>query len=188
MLSHTNFVAQITILSSPSREWRMSEMAAGVVFPPYRSLAHLPAAHIAGVTGYLILPAFSGGTVFWMKKYNWPDFMRFNKALRITAVYTVPSIYLRIAKDPAVTDHFKTLHYASAGAAPMDGNLQKAASKKIGTGETKVGQAYGLSETTGAVTAQPVGEKDETGSISPVLPNTEIRIVDENDNVSLFFF
>jgi 4-coumarate--CoA ligase len=187
MLSHTNFVAQITILSGPSREWRVSQMDSGIVFPPYRTLAHLPAAHIAGVTGYLILPAFSGGTVFWMKKYNWPDFMRFNKALKITAVYTVPSIYLRIAKDPAVTDHFKTLYYASAGAAPMDGNLQKAASKKIGVGETKVGQAYGLSETTGAVTAQPAGdEKDQSGSISSVLPNTEIRIVDENDNVGFF--
>jgi 4-coumarate--CoA ligase len=184
MLSHANFVAQITILSGPSREWRMTQMDSGVVFPPYRSLAHLPAAHIAGVTGYLIGPAFSGGTVFWMKKYNWPDFMRFNRALKITAVYTVPSIYLRIAKDPAVTDHFKALHYASAGAAPMDGNLQKAAGKKIGGGDTKVGQAYGLSETCGAVTAMPVGEKDETGSISPVLPNTEVRIVDENDNVS----
>jgi 4-coumarate--CoA ligase len=183
MLSHANFVAQITILSGPSREYRMSEAAAGVVFPPYRSLAHLPAAHIAGVTGYLIAPAFSGGTVFWMKKYNWPDFMRLNRANKITAVYTVPSIYLRIAKDPAVTDHFKALHYASAGAAPMPGSLQRAAAKKIGTGETKVGQAYGLSETTGAVTAAPVGEKDDTGSISPVLPNTEVRIVDENDNV-----
>ncbi|KAF2431871.1 4-coumarate-CoA ligase [Tothia fuscella] len=181
MLSHANFVAQITILSAPSREWRASQTATGVVFPPYRSLAHLPAAHIAGVTGYLIGPAFSGGTVFWMKKYNWPDFMRLNRANKITAVYTVPSIYLRIAKDPAVTDHFKTLYYASAGAAPMPGSLQRAAAKKIGTGDTKVGQAYGLSETTGAVTAMPVGEKDDTGSISPVLPNTEVRIVDEND-------
>ena len=122
-----------------------------------------------------------------MKKYNWPDFMRFNKARKITAVYTVPSIYLRIAKDPAVTDHFSNLYYASAGAAPMDGHLQRAASKKIGTGDTKVGQAYGLSETTGAVTAavsaNPDGEKDDTGSISGVLPNTEVRIVDENDIV-----
>jgi 4-coumarate--CoA ligase len=188
MLSHTNFVAQITILTGPSRDWRMSLMDSGLVFPPYRSLAHLPAAHIAGVTGYLILPAFSGGTVFWMKKYNWPDFMRFNRALKITAVYTVPSIFLRIAKDPAVTDHFKALFYANAGAAPMDSTLQKAAGKKIGTGETKVGQAYGLSETTGAVTAPAVGVKDESGSIGVVLPNTEIRIVDENDNVSCFNF
>lgn len=190
MLSHANFVAQMTILSGPSREGRLAQTDAGIKLPPYRSLAHLPAAHIAGVTGYLISPPFSGGTCFWMKKYNWPDFMRLNKALKITAVYTVPSIYLRIAKDPAVTDHFKHLYYASAGAAPMDGDLQKAASKKIGTGQTTVSQAYGLSETTGAVTApvsaNPDGVKDDTGSISGVLPNTEVRIVDVNDNVSFF--
>jgi 4-coumarate--CoA ligase len=182
MLSHQNFVAQLTILSGPAREHRTAAMEAGEKFVPSRSLAHLPPAHIAGVTGYLLGPASSGSTIFWMKKYNWPDFLRYNKALKITAVYTVPSIYLRIAKDPAVTDHFKTMAYATGGAAPLDGALQKAANKKVGTGDTMVGQAYGLSESTGAITAPAMGEKDDTGSIGPVLPNTDVRIVDAQDN------
>ncbi|KAF2399334.1 acetyl-CoA synthetase-like protein [Trichodelitschia bisporula] len=183
MLSHLNFVAELIVLTSSSREWTAKQVEAGAKFPPYRTLAHLPAAHIAGVTGYLIGPAYSGGTVFWMRKYNWPDFLKYNKALGITAFYSVPSIYLRIAKDPAVTDHFKTLVYASGGAAPLDGNLQKAAKKKIGVGETNVSQAWGLSETTGAVTAPERGQTpDDTGSISGVLPNLELRIVDEQDN------
>lgn len=181
MLSHQNFVAQQMILSAPAREHRMKLMAEGQKFPPRRSLAHLPAAHIAGVTSYLIGPVSSGSTIFWMKKYNWPEFLRYNKALKITSVYTVPSIYLRIAKDPAVTDHFKTIAYATGGAAPLDGALQKAANKKVGTGDTMVGQAYGLSESTGAITAPVMGEKDNTGSIGPILPNTEVRIVDAQD-------
>jgi 4-coumarate--CoA ligase len=186
MLSHRNFVSQLVIISTSRRERMAKLVAEGVVPTPVRSLAHLPAAHIAGVMSYIIAPAFSGGTVFWMKKYNWPDFMEFNKSLRITSCYTVPSIYLRIAKDPAVKDHFKTLVYASAGAAPVDGALQRAASKKVGVGETKVTQTYGLSETTGAVTTatgNPDEEVDQTGSISSLLPNLEMRFVDDNDKV-----
>ena len=37
-----------------------------------------------------------------------------------------------------------------------------------------------MKETTGAVTAMPRDESDVTGSISPIPPNMEIRIVDEN--------
>jgi acyl-CoA synthetase (AMP-forming)/AMP-acid ligase II len=183
MLSHLNFVSQLIIISSPSREYVAAQAEQGIMPTPARTIAHLPAAHIAGVMVYLVAPAFGGGTVFWVRKYNWPDFLRFNKSLRITSFYTVPSIYLRIAKDPAVTNQFKTLVYASAGAAPMDGALQRAANKKIGGGQTHISQSWGLSETTGAVTAMSRGENpDDSGSISPVLPNMEMRFVDENDN------
>lgn len=182
MLSHQNFVAQLIIGAMARREMAAQQTLAGIKLPPYRSLAHLPAAHIAGVGGYLISPSFSGGTVFWMKKYKWDDFLRYNKTLKITAVYTVPSIILRITKDPKVTDHFKTMYYAAGGAAPFDGKLQKAANKKLGGPEVTVGQVYGLSETSGALTAPPPGvERDDTGSIGEVMPNSELRIVDEKD-------
>jgi acyl-CoA synthetase (AMP-forming)/AMP-acid ligase II len=184
MLSHQNFVAQLTIITSPSREFMAEEIAAGraTPMPPMRSLAHLPAAHIAGVMSYIVAPPLVGGTVFWMPKYNWPDFLRLAGSRRISAIYTVPSIYLRMAKDPAVRDQFRHLISASAGAAPIDAALQEAAGKKVGAGH--VSQTWGLSETTGAVTAMSRGgEPDFTGSISPLLPNVELRFVDENDNV-----
>jgi 4-coumarate--CoA ligase len=164
-------------------KYRNAILAAGGKIPAGRGLAHLPPAHIAGVGGYLISPCFSGNTCFWMPKYTWQDFLKYNKKLKITNIYTVPSILLRIAKDPAVTDHFKTLTNASGGAAPLDGNLQKAAAKKVGTSDTMIGQVYGLSETTGAATAFGIGEQDATGSIGNVIPNTELRIVDDNFNV-----
>lgn len=186
MLSHLNLVAELMIISSPSREFIAKQMAqpGWEDPPPQRTLAHLPTAHIAGVLGYMIAPLFSGVLVFWMRKYNWPDFLRYNKEHRITTFYTVPSIYLRISKDPDVKDHFKTLMSASTGAAKMDGALQKAANRKLGVGTTFIGQTWGLSETTGAVTAMSLDmEPDETGSIAPVVPNVEVRLVDENDNV-----
>jgi 4-coumarate--CoA ligase len=184
MLSHHNFVAQLTIVTGPSRDFMAEEIAAGraTPMPPMRSLAHLPAAHIAGVMSYIVAPPLVGGTVFWIPKYNWPDFLRLAGQRRISTIYTVPSIYLRMTKDPAVRDQFKHLINASAGAAPIDAKLQAAAGKKVGAGH--VSQMWGLSETTGAVTATSRGvEPDFTGSISPLLPNVELRFVDEKDNV-----
>lgn len=196
MLSQANLVAETYITSILPREYALAQLDAftkqnpGVSPPPapaYRTLAHLPISHIAGLWGYLVGPMYSGGTVYWMSKYSWPDLLRYARQYQITIFYTVPSIFLRIAKSPDVTDHFSHLVGAVTGAAPMDGTLQKAADARLGaatsTSTTKkeqlLGQTWGLSETTGAVTAQPKGEPDDTGSIGAVLPGVELRIVDE---------
>lgn len=176
MLSHLNLVAELYIPTVQAREWAAPLIAAGTAMPEMRALAHLPIAHIAGVLGYLAAPVLSGATVYWMRKFEWKAFLAYSKQYRVTSMYTVPSIFLRIAKSPDVTDHFKYIEAASTGAALMDEDLQKAANAKLGTGGTTfIGQTWGLSETTGAVTAMPKGEMDDTGSISPILPNMQMR-------------
>jgi acyl-CoA synthetase (AMP-forming)/AMP-acid ligase II len=175
MLSHENLVQELYLISLPGREWAAKQIEAGKELKPYRTLAHLPISHIAGLFGYLVAPFYSGGLVVWMRKYEWSQMLKFVKEYEVTAFYTVPSIYLRISKSPDVKDHFKSVDAASTGAAPMDEDLQKAANSKLGEGETLIGQTWGLSETTGAVTMMPRGESDTTGSISPILPNVEIR-------------
>jgi acyl-CoA synthetase (AMP-forming)/AMP-acid ligase II len=106
------------------------------------------------------------------------------KDLKITMIYTLPSIFLRIAKSADVTDQFRTVQTAITGAAPMDSELQQAANAKLGMGDVRISQTWSLSETTGAVTAMPRGDSDVTGSISPILPSMEMRIVDDEWNVS----
>ena len=117
------------------------------------------------------------------RKYSWPNMLAALKQHPITSFYTVPSIFLRISKSPEVTDHFKHVVAASTGAAPMDGALMVAANSKLGSGEDPlIGQTWGLSETTGAITMMPKGQSDVTGSVSPILPSVELRMVDENFN------
>ncbi|KAK5555589.1 hypothetical protein LTR46_006614 [Exophiala xenobiotica] len=182
MLSHENLVQEAYLVSLPGREWAVKQVEAGKELKPYRTLAHLPISHIAGLFGYLVMPIYSGGLVVWMRKYEWSKLLQYVKEYEITAFYTVPSIYLRISKSPDVKDHFKTIDAASTGAAPMDGELQNAANSRLGTGETLIGQTWGLSETTGAVTMMPRGQSDVSGSISPIMQNVEIRMVDDNYN------
>lgn len=142
-----------------------------------RTLAHLPAAHIAGCQGYFANPAAAGGTVFWMEKFDFLKFLEYNKKLEITFFFTVPPIYLLITISPAVTDQFRTMLRAYTGAAPMGKDLQIKAQKKLGC---LINQTWGLSETTGSTTGMPWESEELTGSVSRLLPNVRMRIVDEN--------
>jgi 4-coumarate--CoA ligase len=146
----------------------------------YRTLAHLPVAHIAGIQGYLINPFYMAGSVYWMPRFDWPNFLAYNKKYQITFFFTVPPIYLLIAKNAEVTDQFKTLEIAVSGAAPLGKELQHAASAKLGGPDCFISQTWGLSETTGSATIMPFGMTDDTGSVSPLIPNMLARIVDDD--------
>jgi 4-coumarate--CoA ligase len=156
-------VAQSYIPTAMWKEALTERTAKGGPEFEYRTLAHLPAAHIAGVMCYLVNPMFFGGTVYWMPRFDFVQFLEYNKKFRITFFFTVPPIWLLIAKMPMVTDQFDTLEIAISGAAPLGKELQYAASSKLGKGKTFISQTWGLSETTGSVTVMPWGEKDESG-------------------------
>ncbi|KAI9925403.1 hypothetical protein MW887_005784 [Aspergillus wentii] len=184
MISHRNLVTETFITALPGREWAMGEIQKGTFRPvEFRALAHLPASHIAGLFGSMISPFYSDGTVFWMSKYHWKEFTTYVKQHQITALFTVPSVYLRIAKSREAADAFRSIVGASTGGSAMDGRLQAAASSKLGRGtDVYVGQTWGMSESTGGITGMRPGERDETGSIGQPLPGVELRIVDEDDH------
>lgn len=146
-LSHLNFVAETYIGTVQNRmfvENLLKTDPSAYTPVEVRTLGHLPISHIAGFMSYLILPIYAGGTVYWMKKYNWPDLLKYMKKYKITAFYTVPSIYLRISKSPDVTDHFQYVIAASTGAAPMDAKLQTSSNRRLGDGQnTFIGQTWG---------------------------------------------
>ncbi|KAJ5515015.1 hypothetical protein N7463_004567 [Penicillium fimorum] len=175
-ISHKNFVAE-AIITQTAIETYLSRQHVFSEFQ-YRTIAHLPSAHISGLQGYFINGAMMGGTVFWMPKFVFDDFVHAAKKHRPTFISTVPSVYLRIAKSASVSDEFHSLQHAQSGAAPMGPQLQKLAESKL---KCKISQAWGLTETTGAVTWLPWDREDSTGSISQLLPNTRLKIVDESD-------
>jgi 4-coumarate--CoA ligase len=121
-----------------------------------------------------------GGSVYWMPRFDFGDFLAYNEKYKITFFFTVPPIYLLIAKSPAVTTQFATLEHAVSGAAPLGASLQAAASAKLGGADCHISQTWGLSETTGSVTLLPMDAHDTTGSVSALLPNMRARLVDDD--------
>ena len=88
--------------------------------------------------------------------FDFPKFLEYNKKYRITSFFSVPPIYLLIAKSPLVTDQFDSLESAVTGAAPMGKDLQLAAQRKLGKGKAYLTQTWGLSETTGRYVSESV--------------------------------
>ncbi|KAF2486168.1 4-coumarate-CoA ligase [Neohortaea acidophila] len=183
MLSHLNLVAETYLMALSGRAYVAQETEKGTYVPKQHStLAHLPVSHIAGLFGYLISPFYSAVIVIWMRRYVWDDLLKYLKQHRITVWYTVPSIWLRISKSPEMWPLLKSLEGASTGAAPMDGDLMKTVNSIVGTGDQKmIGQTWGMSETTGAVTAaRRDQEGDDTGCLGDILPSVELRMVDDD--------
>jgi 4-coumarate--CoA ligase len=118
-----------------------------------------------------------GGTVYWMPRFDLPLFLTYNARHRITLLFSVPPIYLLIAKSPAVTTQFASLEHAVSGAAPLGAALQSAASAKLGGPDCHISQTWGLSESTGSATLQPMDAPDTTGSVSALLPSMHARLV-----------
>ncbi|KAJ6505232.1 4-coumarate-CoA ligase, partial [Mycena sanguinolenta] len=173
-VSHTNMVAAAYLIGLDLRQHWGAEGKWD-----YRTLAHLPTAHIAGVKAYLVSSFWQGGTVYWMSKFDFVQFLEFNRSLEITNLLSVPPIYLLCTKSPLVKDHFRSLKSALAGAAPLGKELQLEVSKKLGV---FLAQTWGLSETTGSVSGGEVNVEDLTGSVGPLLTNVELRIIDEDGN------
>ncbi|KAI4632618.1 uncharacterized protein J4E87_002092 [Alternaria ethzedia] len=174
-LSHRNMVSQTVSTGDMMKAW-VKEKRPGF---EYRTIAHLPTAHIAGVQGYLINPFYLGGTVYWMPRFDFPSFLSYNALYRITFFFTVPPILLLIAKSPSATTQFASLEFCVSGAAPLGKDLQHAASQKLGGEECFVDQTWGLSETTGSATIMTPGKRDDTGSVAMLLPNMRARLVDD---------
>lgn len=177
MISHTNLVVQTFITHYQGREAAYKQIEEGTfVEQENRTLAHLPSSHISGLFGYFISPFYGGGTVVWMRRYDWTRFLQYARQYKITNLFTVPSIWLRVSKSADVTDQFSHLVGASTGSAPMDSALQRMASTKLGIGEdAMIGPSWGLTETTGGVTITLNLQNDEKGTLGQILPGLEIR-------------
>lgn len=170
LISHQNMVSECYLPATLNLEaWKRL----GHTF--HRStIGHLPAAHIAGILSYFINCFYDGGIVYWMPRFNVDDFIRHAAELKVTYFFTVPPVYMAIAKNPAVTDQFKSVEYGVSGAAPMSYDLQQSAANKL---KGEIHQVWGLSETTGTVTCTPPDRHDTVGTLSPLMPNVDMRQV-----------
>ncbi|THY57296.1 acetyl-CoA synthetase-like protein [Aureobasidium pullulans] len=182
IVSHTNMVAEAFLPAYINRPIWKDWAAEGKPFE-VRTLAHLPTSHVSGVQGYFVNAFYDGGIVYWMPIFDFGAFLKHNAQHKITTFFTLPKIYLGLARHPAVTDQLKSLRIAYSGATPLNKEVYHC-TKFEGEGEerTLLSQTWGASETTGAVTHMPPNRRDTSGSVGALLPSMTMRLVDENDN------
>jgi acyl-CoA synthetase (AMP-forming)/AMP-acid ligase II len=166
MLSHRNLVANIR-QTAECQQITEDDVVIGV----------LPFFHIYGMTVVMNVAVRRGATIVTMPRFDLEEFLRIMQDEKVTRAYLVPPIILALAKHPIVDKYdLSSLGMIMSGAAPLSGDLATACADRLGC---LVIQGYGLTETSPVthVTPEDPG-KNKPGSIGPLVPNTDAKIVD----------
>jgi acyl-CoA synthetase (AMP-forming)/AMP-acid ligase II len=166
MLTHQNLVANLCQIQS-AMEVTEDDVLIGC----------LPFFHIYGMTVIMNQGLRHGATIVTMPRFDLEQFLALLEQYKVTRAYVVPPIALALAKHPAVDDHdVSSLQVIMSGAAPLGAELSQRVSERVGC---FVMQGYGLTETSPVTHVIPNDPgRNKGGSIGPLLPNTECRLVD----------
>ena len=116
--------------------------------------------------------------IYIMSAFVYEDMLKVVQDYRITELSVAPPILVLMSKHPATANYdLSSLTKIFSGAAPLSQSLQSECAQRF---KTSVGQGWGMTEVTCAGTVSPAGIEDNTGSVGVLLPNCEIKLIDEN--------
>ena len=164
MLTHRNLVVNVD-----------QKLALMDPVPGGWTVGFLPFFHIYGQTVLMNLHLAAGEGVVTMPRFDLELFLRLCAEYRTRNVYCAPPVVVALAKHPMV-DQFdlSAVKRLFSGAAPLSGDLADAVGRRMGV---EAVQGYGMTEMSPISHATPPGG-GKSGSIGPLVPNTEARIVD----------
>ena len=145
------------------------------------NLVPMPLFHIGG-SGYATVGMFVGCHTVLLKEVNPAEILQTIVEKKITNLFTVPAVLQFMLTVPGVEDiDFSSLRMILYGASPISVEVL---SKSIETFKCAFIQAYGLTETTGAIVGLMPEDHQTTGkythrlrSAGKPLPGVELRIV-----------
>jgi acyl-CoA synthetase (AMP-forming)/AMP-acid ligase II len=164
MLTHRNLVANV-----------LQSEAAHPITGEDRLMGVLPFFHIYGQTVIMNMGLHLGATIVTMPRFDLEQFLGIIQEHRLTFAHLVPPIVLALAKHPMVDGYdLSSLKTVLSGAAPLGAPLEAAFRQRTGI---DVIQGYGMTEASPVTHVRPLDDVVHPGSIGPVVPNTEARVV-----------
>ncbi|OQR86510.1 4-coumarate-CoA ligase [Thraustotheca clavata] len=117
---------------------------------------------------------YQGSAQVVLPKFDPENFLHVLERYKIHKAHLVPPLITFLAKHPLVDkyDLSATKHIIS-GAAPMGEELEQQIERRLGI---KVKQGFGMTELS-PVGSLPIDGQSKSGSVGPLVPNTELRIV-----------
>ncbi|KAF2472767.1 acetyl-CoA synthetase-like protein [Lindgomyces ingoldianus] len=168
-VSHYNIIAQYTLVfETQPRPY------------PISRLVSLPLFHMATTPPALIAPLRAGHTTYMMRRFELEAFLAYHEKYRITELcFIVPPIVISIIMSPLSKKYsLKSVRLAACGAAPLD-KVPQAQFKELLAPEAPFTQVWGMTECSCVATMFPHSEHDATGSVGRLIPNLDIKLVDE---------
>jgi acyl-CoA synthetase (AMP-forming)/AMP-acid ligase II len=166
MLTHHNLVANLCQLQAVA-DLEQEEIGVAV----------LPFFHLYGQVVLMAAALWQGATLVTMPRFDLEQFLAVLQDYRVTTAAVVPPILLALAKHPLVDRYdLSALRFLNSAAAPLSAELEQACARRLGC---VVGQAYGLTETSPALSVHPPDEaRIRHGSAGQLVPNTEAKVID----------
>lgn len=144
-----------------------------------RILGALPLFHVFANTCVLNRTVLRGGEMVLMPKFDLMLALKTVHRRRITALPGVPTMYQAFLDSPDIAKFDLTsIRVCISGGAPMPAEVKARFEAKT---QAMVVEGYGLTESSGVVSANPYMTGGKPGSIGQPLPGTRIVIVDKDD-------
>jgi acyl-CoA synthetase (AMP-forming)/AMP-acid ligase II len=161
VLTHRNLVANVLQFTATTRTSESTVL-----------LAVLPLFHIYGMTVLMNHALLTRTPLVTMPRFELGEFLRLVETHRVTKLYVAPPTAVLLAKTDYSAD-LSSVELLFSGAAPLDGDLARAVSAKLGCA---VVQGYGMTEMSPVSHAVPDGWDLDPASVGVPLPNIECRL------------
>jgi long-chain acyl-CoA synthetase len=139
-----------------------------------RILGALPFFHVFANTVVLNAATTNGAQIIMLPKFEISAVVKAIVRKSVTIIPGVPTMYTAIMDHPDISDFdLSSIRVCISGGAPMPATLKEKFEAMAGA---TVCEGYGLTETSGVVSVNPVHGLNKPGSIGLPLPGTDIII------------
>lgn len=139
-----------------------------------------PLSSSMSIVAVLIPSIKNGASVYLQERFDPIEYVNLIKEKKITIIYAVPTIYYAINNICDLKkEDLKSLRFAACSGAHLPYKIRDEFEKGL---KIKIVQAYGLTEATRILIADPAKGIRKDNSIGKPLPDVEIKIVDEEGN------
>lgn len=139
----------------------------------------LPMFHVFAFTTCILLPLWSGATISILESFQPKEVIETLLRDDITIFMGVPSMYVVLLEACKKNIAFPKLRLAVSGGAALPVEIYRQSRELM---KLPIVEGYGLTEASPAVAFNPPDGVQKEGSIGLPLPDTECKIIDEEDN------
>lgn len=144
-----------------------------------RLMGVLPFFHVFANSAVLNRTVERGGEIVMLPRFDAKQTLKAITRNRITAMPGVPTMYQALLDHPDIDKtNFSSLKICVSGGAPLPQELKKKFEAKTGA---KLVEGYGLTESSGVVSANPYAGLNKSGTIGQPVPGTVVKLVDKED-------
>lgn len=141
-------------------------------------ISALPLFHAYGKLQCFLAPINAGATIIIVERFDPVGVMQIISKYKATVFFGVPTMYNLIVNSEEVKNYdLKSLRVCVSGGASLPVEILKSFKEKTGV---PIAEGYGLSEVTVLTHCNPIAGLQKPGSIGPVIPGIEAKIVREN--------